>query len=156
MEIPLPSEQYITIIDNRGRERIQSVEYIVHDIAQEKIYVTFEGLAYTRDSLTLKGQIYMLSVLERLPEILQEPDIVIWDPVDDPDETLIYYKYLFVSDLFENKLVATIVKIRNGIKFFYNLFLQESGKVKGCTVVPSSEIRIWYLAPRVRRIQFGL
>jgi len=43
-----------------------------------------------------------------------------------------------------------------GIKFFYNLHVQESGKVKGLPVVPPSEIEVWYIAPRIRRCQFGL
>jgi len=52
--------------------------------------------------------------------------------------------------------VAVIVKVRRGIKFFYNLHIQESGKVKGLMVVLPSEIEVWYIAPQVRRRLFGL
>lgn len=32
---PFPSEEYITIIDNEERERVQRVEYIVRDVQRE-------------------------------------------------------------------------------------------------------------------------
>jgi len=32
MHRPQPAEEYITVIDNKGRERIQHVEYIVTDV----------------------------------------------------------------------------------------------------------------------------
>lgn len=156
MEYPSPSEQYITIIDNRGREQIQSVEYIVTDVKQEGVYVTIEGLTYTRDSLTFKEQTYLLPYIDDLTQILQEPDIVIWDPVDDLDETLIYYKRIRIDKFGEDKTLAVIVKIRQNLKFFYNLHLQESGKVKGVSVVPANEITIWYLAGNKQKSQFGL
>jgi hypothetical protein len=81
---------------------------------------------------------------------------VIWDPVEALGDTLIYYKWLYIATLRRRKLVAAIVKARRGIKFFYNLHVQESGKVKGLPIVPPSEIQIWYIAPQVKRRQFGL
>lgn len=156
MEYPSPSEQYITIIDNRGREKIQSVEYIVTDVKQERIFVTVDGLTYTRDSLAFKEQTHLLAQVDRLPTILEQPDIVIWDPVDDPLETLIYYKRTYIDGFSEKKMLAAIVKIRQGLRFFYNLYLQDSGKVKGLSVIPADEIKIWYLAPSQHKSQFGL
>ena len=32
MHCPPPAEEYITVVDNKGRERIQRVEYIVNDV----------------------------------------------------------------------------------------------------------------------------
>lgn len=156
MQRPSSSEQYITIVDNQGREKVQFVEYLVEDVRGEKVYVTSDGLAYTDDSLTFKLQEYLVAELKRLPEIFVQPDIVIWDPVDPPGETLIYYKNLYISQLQERKLMAVIVKVRQGVKLFYNFHIQESGKVKGAAVVPAAEIDVWYIAPRVRRGYFGL
>lgn len=156
MREPFSSEEYITIIDNKGRERVQRVECVVLDVRGEEVYVTADGLAYAEDSLEAKDQSYLIEKLSRLSGILAHPDIVIWDPVEAPSDTLIYYKQLYVAALRRHKLVAAIVKVRRGIKFFYNLHVQESGKVKGLPVVPPSEIEVWYSAPRVRRHQFGL
>lgn len=156
MNQPPPTEEYITIIDNKGQEKIQRVEYVVHDVRGEKVYVTTDGLTYTEDSLTRKRQYYLVKRLDKIPDILSKPDIVIWDPADVPSETLIYYKRLYVAELRRNRLVAAIVKVRQGIKFFYNLHAQESGKVKGLSVVPSSEIEVWYIAPHCKKRQFGL
>jgi hypothetical protein len=153
---PSPSEQYITIIDNKGREKIQAVEYIVLDARKEEIYVTSDGVAYVQDSLKFKQQFQVLAELAKLPSVLENPDLVIWDPVDPRKETLIYYKRLYFVKLQEYKVVAAIVKVRQGIKFFYNFFLQESGKVKGLPVVSPAEIEIWYIAPHVNASRFGL
>lgn len=156
MREPFPSEEYITIVDNKGRERVQRVEQVILDVRGEKVYVTADGLAYTEDSLEAKDQSYLIEKLNQLPGILAHPDIVIWDPAEAPGDTLIYYKRLHMAVLRRRKLVAVIVKVRRGIKYFYNLHVQESGKVKGLPVVPPSEIEVWYMAPRIRRRQFGL
>ena len=55
MREPFPSEEYITIVDNKGRERAQRVEYVVLDVRGEKVYITADGLAYTEDSLMWPG-----------------------------------------------------------------------------------------------------
>jgi len=113
-------------------------------------------LNYTEDSLYFKEQDYLIAVLDQLTNILEHPDLVIWDPLERPNDTLIYYKQLYIASLRKRKLVAAIVKARNEIKFFYNLHLQDSGKVKGLTVVLPQDIEIWYIAPQVKRHQFGL
>ena len=156
MREPSPSEEYITVIDNKGRERVQRVEYVVLEVRGEKVYVTADGLAYAEDSLVAKGQNYLIEKLGKLSGILAHPDIVIWDPAEAPSDTLIYYKRLYIAALRRHKLVAAIVKARRGTKFFYNLHVQESGKVKGLPIVPPSEIQVWYIAPQVKRRQFGL
>jgi hypothetical protein len=153
---PLPSEKYVTIVDNKGRERVQRVKYVVLDARGEQVYVTANGLAYARDSLADKGQPHIIETLNRLPNILAHPDIVIWDPAEEPGDSLIYYKWLYIAVLHRHKLIAAIVKARRGIKFFYNLHVQDSGKVKGLPVVPASEIKVWYIAPQVEQRQFGL
>ncbi len=153
---PLPSEEYVTIVDNKGRERVQRVEYVVRDVRGDEVYVTADGLAYTGDSLEAKEQNYLIEELNRLAAILAHPDIVIWDPVEMPGDTLIYYKRVYIAALRRRKLVAAIVKVRRDVKFFYNLHVQESGKVKGLPIVLPSEIQVWYIEPRVKRGQFGL
>jgi len=153
---PFPSEEYITIVDNKGREKVQRIEFVVRDVRGEDVYVTADGLTYTEDSLEAKDQSYLIEKLSSLSGILTQPDIVIWDPAEAPGDTLIYYKRLYIAAFRRHKVVAAIVKVRRGIKFFYNLHVQESGKVKGLSVVPPSEIEVWYIAPRVRRRQFGL
>ncbi|MCB0094912.1 MAG: hypothetical protein KDE46_04290 [Caldilineaceae bacterium] len=80
MQLPSSSEQYITIVDNRGREKVQAVEYIVWDVNQEKVFVTADALAYTRDSLTLKRQTYLVPEVDNLSSMLSQPGIVIWYP----------------------------------------------------------------------------
>jgi len=58
MRCPQPAEEYIivvSIVDNKGRERFQHVEYIVTDVRGDTVYVTADGLAYTRDSLARKA-----------------------------------------------------------------------------------------------------
>lgn len=51
---PLPSEEYLTVIDNRGRQRVQYVEYIALDVRDEQVYVTTDGIIYATDSLAAK------------------------------------------------------------------------------------------------------
>jgi len=47
-----------------------------------------------------------------------------------------------------------VVKIRQGVKFFYNMHPQTSGRVKGYRErVPP---QVWYIAPGRRRRDFGL
>lgn len=148
------SDEYIIVIDNAGRRKRQKVEYIVLDVRREKVYVTAEGLKYTRDSLRAKGrQRFLLDELERIPNILAHPDIVVWD-YEYPDDTLIYYKRLYIKSKGAHYLIAAIVKIRQGKRFLYNVHVQESGKVKGYhrDMLPE----VWYINPRRRPHHFGL
>ncbi|MCX6028612.1 MAG: hypothetical protein NT169_04825 [Chloroflexi bacterium] len=156
MRQPLPSEEYVTIVDNKGREKTQRVEYVVCDVRGENVYVTADGLTYAEDSLTAKGQHHLIEKLSELANILEHPDIVIWDPAEAPGDGLIYYKQIYIAVIHRYKLVATIVKARRGIKFFYNFHVQDSGRVKGLPIVPPAEIKIWYIAPGVKRREFGL
>ena len=150
---PLPSEEYITLIDNKGRERVQHVEYIVNDMHGEKVYVTADGLAYARDSLAAKDFDYLFEALDKIPPVLLHPDIVIHDHTS-PEDTLIYYKRIRIASLSIHQLMAVVVKIRQGIKFFYNMHPQQSGKIKGYRErVPP---QVWYIAPGKRPRNFGL
>lgn len=145
---------FVTVVDNAGRERRQRVEYIVSDVRDETVYVTDGGLRYIRDSLWIKKrQRFLLSELAGIPDVISKPDIVIRDPMAD-DDTLIYYKRLYVASEKRYWLVAAVIKVRQGLKFLYNFHLQESGKVKGCHLdVPP---QIWYLNPQRRKRTFGL
>lgn len=145
---------FITIVDDAGREKRQRVEYTVTDVRGETVYVTSGGLRYIRDSLWAKGrQRFLLDELERIPDVISKPDIVIRDPRAS-DDTLLYYKRLYIKSERQHWLVAAVVKLRRGLKFLYNFHLQESGKVKGYHLDVSPEI--WYLNPQRRKRTFGL
>lgn len=150
---PSPAEEYLIVIDNKGRERVQHVEYIVLDIRNEQVYITADGLVYATDSLTAKDFHDFIEELERIPTILSEPEIVIRDHTS-PDDTLIYYKHLRIASLSINQLMAVVIKWRQGVKFFYNMHPQESGKVKGYREAVAPEV--WYLMPGKNLQQFGL
>jgi hypothetical protein len=153
MQRPQSAEEYITVVDNKGRERIQRVEYTVTDVRDEKVYVTVDGLAYARDSLICKGQDHILQVFDCIPAVMVHPEIVIRDH-QSPDDTLIYYKRLYVSAIARHQLVCVVVKVRQGIRYLYNFFAQQSGKVKGYRHVPPPEI--WYIAPGKKARDYGL
>ena len=153
MRNPLPSEEYVTIVDNKGREKVQHVEYVVQDVRGEKVYVTADGLAYAQDSLEAKGFYYLIKEFDRIPAILSHPDIVIHDHTS-PEDTLVYYKRIYIASMDIYQLVAVVIKIRQSIKFLYNLHPQQSGKVKGYRErLPPL---VWYIAPGKRPRNFGL
>ena len=117
------------------------------------MYVTADGLAYTEDSLEAKDFQYLVGELDRIPTILSHPDIVVHDHMS-PEDTLNYYKRVRIVSLAVHQLIAVVVKIRQGIKFFYNMHPQTSGRVKGYRErVPP---QVWYIAPGKRRHDFGL
>ena len=153
MRRPQPAEEYIIIVDNKGRERIQHVEYIVTDVRGETVYVTVDGLTYARDSLARKAHYYLIDQFDRIPDILAQPDIVVYDHTS-PDDTFIYYKRIYVRSMQTSQLVAAVVKLRQGVKFLYNLHPQQSGKVKGYR--ESVPPKVWYIAPDRKRRDFGL
>ncbi|MFQ5342536.1 MAG: hypothetical protein ACE5F6_13410 [Anaerolineae bacterium] len=145
---------FITIVDNAGREKRQRVEYEVSDVHGETVYITSDGLKYIRDSLWVKRrQRFLLDELDRIPDTISRADIVIWDPMAS-DDTLIYYKRLYIASEHRHWLVAAVVKLRQGLKFLYNFHLQESGKVKGYHLDVPPEV--WYLNPQRRKRTFGL
>lgn len=150
---PRPEEEYITVVDNQGRERVQHVEYIVNDVRNENIYVTTDGIIYTHDSLIRKGQEHIGEIIDQIPVILAQPVIVIQDHVS-PDDTLLYYRQLYIPTLSQHQLMCVVVKIRQGVRFFYNFFPQQSGKVKGYREMPQPGI--WYIAPGQDPRNYGL
>ena len=147
---------FISVIDDAGVEKRQRVQNVVTDVRGELVYITAEGLRYASDSLTRKRQRFLIAELERIPKFLTHPDIVIWDPSYPVKDSLIYYRRVYLKALGRYMLLATIVKFRQGIKFFYNLHVQESGKVKGHDVTPRPKIEIWYIAPKKKPHQFGI
>jgi hypothetical protein len=53
-----------------------------------------------------------------------------------------------------HQLIAVVIKMRQGTKFFYNVHPQSSEKVKGYRErVPP---QVWYIAPGQKRRDFGL
>ena len=153
MRRPQPAEEYIITVDNKGRERIQRVEYVVTDVRGETVYVTTDGLVYARDSLARKAHYYLMDEFKRIPDILAHPDIVVYD-YTSPDDTLVYYKRIYIRSMHIHQLVAVVVKFRRDVKFFYNLHPQQSGKVKGYR--EQAPLRVWYIAPGRKRRDFGL
>lgn len=115
--------------------------------------MTADGLVYATDSLMAKDFHHFIQELEQIPNILSTPEIVIRDHTS-PDDTLIYYKHLYIVTLGISQLMAVVIKWRQGVKSFYNMHPQDSGKVKGYreTVPPE----IWYLAPGMSLNKFGL
>lgn len=150
---PRAEEEYITIVDNQGRERVQHVEYVVNDVRNESVYITNDGIVYTQDSLIRKGQDHVVENMDQIPLILVQPAIVIQDHVS-PDDTLLYYRQLYIPTLSKHQLMCVVVKIRQGTHFFYNFFPQQSGKVKGYREMPQP--RIWYVAPGQDPRDYGL
>ena len=86
-------------------------------------------------------------------EVVGQADIVVYDHTS-PDDTLIYYKRVYIRSMHVSQLVAAVVKSRQGVKFLYNIHSQQSGKVKGYheSVPPI----VWYIAPGRQRRDFGL
>lgn len=150
---PQPDEEYITIVDNQGQERVQRVEYIVTDVGDAIIYITADGLLYAQDSLVRKGQEHILDIVDRIPDVLAQPEIVIQDHLS-PDDTLLYYKQVYIPLLARHQFICVVVKVRRGIRFFYNYFPQQSGKVKGHREIPPPSI--WYVAPGQNPRNYGL
>lgn len=150
---PTPAEEYITILDNKDRKRVQHVEYIVLDVRSEQVYITADGLTYATDSLAAKDFRTFINELERIPAVLSNPEIVIRDHTS-PDDTLIYYKHLRIVSVGITQLIAVVVKWRQGTKFFYNMHPQESGKVKGYREAVPPEV--WYLASGKSLKEFGV
>ena len=104
-----------------------------------------------QDSLTRKGQVYILDIIDQIPAVLANPKLVIQDHLS-PDDTLLYYKHLYVPASGRHQAMCVVIKIRNGVRFFYNFFPQQSGKVKGYREVPPPTI--WYIAPGSKSAQF--
>lgn len=146
-------EESIVIIDESGQVKTEKVVYTVSDVFDEKVYVTKEGLQYTRDSLYRKRQGYFISQLKKISQALSHPDIVIRDP-HSPKDTLIYYKRYYSHYKGRYLLMAVIIKVNGVLKFLYNAHPQQSGKVKGYRELPKPEIL--YLNPKRKRRHFGL
>jgi len=130
----------------------QTVICSVKDVFQEQVYFTREAEKYIRDSRSKRPwQRYALDYLDRIPAILRTPSIVIVDPEDITERTLVYYKEVHVPEQGRNVLFALVVK-RNACKIIYNFHPQESGKVKGYRRQPPP--KVLYLRPGVRRKRY--
>ena len=152
----MEQNDYIWVIDNAGRRKQETIVYQCLDMRNEVVYITQEGLQYSRDSLTRKRQYYLLDRLHDLCKDLAHSDIVIWDPSVSEKDTLLYYRRIYLQRYSRNLLICLVVKVRNDIKYLYNIFTQQSGKVKGYETVPSNMYDIWHIGPRVRPKDFGI
>jgi hypothetical protein len=130
----------------------QTIVYSVEDVFQEQVFFTREAEKHIRDSRNSKPwQWYVLKYLDRIPAILRTPSIVIVDPEDVTETTLIYYKEIRVPEQRRNVLFALVAK-RNTHRIVYNFHPQESGKVKGYWQQPPP--KVLYLNPGVRRKRY--
>lgn len=152
----MDAKERVLTIDDAGRRKWEKVEYISTDVKGEVVYITREGLQYIRDALRRKRQFALLKRLDDLPKVLSHPDIVIWDPDRKVQDTLLYYRRFYFPSAGRHALVCAVVKVREGIKFLYNSFIQQSGKVKGHGIVPALTTHIWYIHPRRRPKEFGI
>lgn len=152
----MDAEGRVLTIDDAGQRKWEKVEYISTDVKGEVVYITREGLQYIRDALRRKHQFALLKRLDDLPRVLSHPDVVIWDPDREVQDTLLYYRRLYFPSAGRHVLVCAVVKVRGGIRFLYNFFVQQSGKVKGHGITPALVTCIWYIHPRRRPKEFGI
>ena len=61
---------------------------------------------------------------------------------------------MYIPVIARHQLVCIVVKVRQGIRYLYNFFVQQSGKVKGCREIPPPEV--WYVAPNKKLRDYGL
>ena len=146
----------ILIIDDAGQHKWETVAYTCTDVRGETVYITQEGLQYSRDALRRKHQYPLLERLDELCKDLAHPDIVIWDPSLQAQDTLLYYRRVHFQAIDCHQLVCLVVKVRAGLEYFYNVFIQQSGKVKGYNAWPPAAFHIWYINPRKRPKHFGI
>jgi len=152
----MDESKQILIIDNAGLHKWETVVYTCTDMREEIVYITSEGLQYSRDSLTRKRQYHLIERLGELCKDLAHSDIVIWDPSVTEKDTLLYYRPVYFQKFGRHQLICLVVKVRAGVKYLYNIFVQQSSKVKGHDTVPTEAYDIWYIAPRTRPKQYGI
>lgn len=109
---------------------LQTIRYAVTDILGNLVYFTDEAEQYIKYSRgTRRTQKYVLNYLHKISAILKDPSIVIIDPEDISERTLVYYKEIHVKEKQKQELFALIVNA-NKERIVYNFHPQESGKVK--------------------------
>jgi len=109
---------------------LQTILYSVEDVFGNQVFYTEEAEKYITNTRGSRiTQKYILGYLDKIPPILRDPSIVIIDPEDATERTLVYYKEIYVREKKKQILFALIVKHKKE-RFVYNLHPQESGKVK--------------------------
>jgi hypothetical protein len=109
---------------------LQTIIYSVEDVLGNKVYFTDEAERYIKDSRSRKrGQQYVINYLQKIPGVLKDPGIIITDPDDSSDKTILYYKEIYIEEKKKQLLFTLVVKILKE-RIVYNLYPQESGKVK--------------------------
>jgi hypothetical protein len=109
---------------------LQTIIYSVEDVLSDKVYYTEEADRYIKDSRARKkGQQYVVNYLQKIPGVLKDPAIIITDPDDSSDKTILYYKEIYIQEKKKQLLFTLVVKIFRE-RIIYNFYPQESGKVK--------------------------
>lgn len=152
----MPEPRRILVIDDAGQQKWETVSYTCVDVKSETVTITQEGLQYSRDALRRKRQHLLLDQLDDLCKTLAHPDLVIWDPSLPVQDTLLYYRYIHFRAIARRQLICVVVKVRVDNKYLYNVFIQQSEKVKGYDTLPATAFRIWYIHPRRRPKQVGI
>ncbi|MBC8186419.1 hypothetical protein H8E88_35505 [candidate division KSB1 bacterium] len=75
------------------------------------------------------GQQYVLNYLNKIPIILADPSIIIYDPEDVLNKTFLYYKEIHIKEKSKQVLFSLVVKLLKE-RIVYNFFPQESGRAK--------------------------
>ena len=76
---------------------LQTIIYSVEDVLSDKVYYTEEADRYIKDSRSRKrGQQYVINYLQKIPGVLKDPSIIITDPDDSSDQTILYYKEIYI------------------------------------------------------------
>jgi hypothetical protein len=118
----------------------QEILYSVVDILGQQVHYSRQADNYVKDFRRSKPwQRYALNYLDKIPTILKEPSIVIKDAEDFTQNTLIYYKEIYIREKRRNVLFALVVKIAEE-NVIYNFHPQESGKVKSYNRYPPPEV----------------
>lgn len=76
---------------------LQTIIYSVEDVLSDKVYYTEEADRYIKDSRSRKrGQQYIVKYLQKIPGVLKDQGIIITDPDDSSDQTILYYKEIYI------------------------------------------------------------
>ena len=119
---------------------LQTILYSIEDIFGNQVYYTEEAEKYIKDSRSHKrGQKYVQRYLHKIPALLKDPSIVIIDPEDVSESTLLYYKEVYVREKNKQVLFTLVVKVWKE-RIIYNFYPQESEKVKSREGKPYSKV----------------
>ena len=110
----------------------EEVAYAVWDVFGQRIYVTRERLQHIREKRRWRGQATMIKYIDRLPLVLQCPDVVIVDPQYPDGQTHIFYKYVesLTDEYGREAWLAVVVEITGKVNFVWTMHPRRKGKIK--------------------------